>query len=277
MNKIAISAAVAIGLLGMAFVTRTDISILLPIGVVLITASGGLVYLSFYTWERKAGKERNALLMALSPGEMKSILALMADNLQAVGNTVVAHNNLTIEQLDRSRIILLQIQDLLQQVPQHFDQNSDKMRQALESAIDRMSQGVETAFSQITISIKLVSETLIQQHQSNIEVAASKQEEIAATLISELEDVRNSLRESSEMQSNSAEDAADNIKRTMKLTNDAIQDLQSSISRFGVKNAETMQKASDGYKQFEILLKTTLEQLTSISKQDYDLLKEFIE
>ena len=88
-----------------------------------------------------------------------------------------------------------------------------------------------------------------------------------------IDDVRNALSEFSESQLRISEDSNDNVKRTMKSTENAIRELIVSLEQVSAQNAEAINKSVAGYKQFEIFINRTLEQMSSISNQDYDLLK----
>lgn len=280
MNKITTSMAAIAGLLGLALVMRTDISNLLPIGVALIILSGALIYISLSKLEKKAEVERKTLVESLSPDEMKTTLkdalVMISNNLLKLNETVNAHSNSLLKEINENHQSVLQIYELLKQIPGCVEQNSERVRLGALVAADRMHNEFASVSKQMTDAMQTNAETFFEKQQIMSETIISKLEEINSVIVAALDDTTDSLKESAEIQSNSAEDAVDKIKRTMKSTNDAINELIISLERLGIQNSEMMQNASNGYNQFEIVLNKSLEQMSSISKQDFDLLKELI-
>ena len=125
-------------------------------------------------------------------------------------------------------------------------------------------------------SIDQANNTL-PQIPAAIQSAAQKQLEQQNSLYEIIiDDVQNTLNEFFETQLKTAEDLSDNIKRTMKSTDKTIKDLLLSLEQYAEQNTHTINNAADGYKQFEITTNKIINQMTAISKQDYDLLKDLI-
>lgn len=280
MNKTVISFAAITGLLGLAFVTRMDISILLPVGVVLIIISGVLIFISLNAWEKKAEAERKALVERLSPDDMKTTLAdalvMISNNLQTLNETMKSHSEYLLEQTNENRQSIVQIYELLNQIPRCLEQNSEQVCKGVAVTADRMHVEFESVSKHLIADIQTYTETFFEKQQDMSVTIISKLVEITSAIVEVLDDTSNSIKESSEALLNRADDSVDSIKSTMKSTNGAIKDLIISLERFGIKNAEIMNKASDGYKKFEIIMNKSLEQMSTISKQDYDLLKELV-
>ena len=280
MNKTAISFATITGLLGLAFVTRVDISMLLPVGVVLIIISGVLIFISLNAWEKKAEAEREALVERLSPDDMKTTLAdalvMISNNLQTLNETVKSHSEYLLEQTNENRQSIVEIYELLNQIPRCLEQNSEQVCKGVAVTADRMHVEFESVSNHLIADIQTYTETFFEKQQDMSVKIISKLEEITSTIVDLLDDTSNSIKDTSESLLDRADDSLDNIKSTMKSTNGAIKDLIVSLERFGIQNAEIMNKASDGYKQFEVTMNKSLEQMSAISKQDYDLLKELV-
>jgi len=118
---------------------------------------------------------------------------------------------------------------------------------------------------------------LLSEIPLNIKSTADKQLE-QQNHLSEIiiDDVRNVLSEFSESQLRISEDETKNVKKSMESVKNTIRELIMTMEQFSAQNAETVNESVSGYKMFETLINKALEQMTSISDQDYDLLKELI-
>lgn len=139
------------------------------------------------------------------------------------------------------------------------------MKEALEKIMEQFSEQHDVVLTtnslleQLTTTVQTEAQTLISQQQNLYDII--------------LENTKETLEDFLKNQSELAEDTASKIKRTMNKTNQALIELPSSLERFTSQNEATMKKAVDGFAQFETLMNETLVQLTSISNQDYELLK----
>ena len=125
-----------------------------------------------------------------------------------------------------------------------------------------------------TLKINSLLAQLTEEIQSYLKTFAEQQQNLNEIV---LEDIRETLTDFTKNQSENAEDFADSIKRTMNETNRSLHDLPLSLDKFSIQNLETMQKAAEGFSHFENLVNATIDQLTTLSSQDYELLKGILE
>ena len=305
MNKIAAPLAIITGLLGLALTTRSDILYSLPIGSILIIICGVVAYIHFeYLRDDKKSKHDNLLEM-LSSEELKTSLNSAIEVLRTIVDNQNTHQRQLVEKISEEHnatsttntlleTLMTTLQSELKILAEQQLASSKTEIESVEKYIGNLEECTNKLGNVLVDDLKTVGKTntkVMEQikvlhsfsSQANEllgQVLSTLQTE-SKTLISQqqslyeiiLDDIKETLADFSENQLRNAEDVTDRIKRTMNETNRALSDLPLSLERFNAQNSETMQKAVDGFAQFETLMKDTLEQLTSISNQDYELLK----
>jgi len=308
MNKIAAPLAIITGLLGLALTTRSDILYSLPIGSILIITCGVVSYINFIYLRDDKQTKHNNLLEMLSLEKLKTSLNSATEVLKTIVDNQNTRHKQLIEKISENNKVTLTANSLLDMLTKTLqfelkslaEQQSTASKSIFEAvlkslynleecttkiecvlannlktidktntevmeeikALHSFSSQANELLGQVLSTLETESKTLIAQQQSLYEII--------------LDDIKETLANFSENQLRNAEDATDRIKRTMNETNRALSDLPMSLERFNAKNSETMQKAVDGFAQFEALMKDTLEQLTSISKQDCELLYKLL-
>lgn len=305
MNKIAAPLAIITGLLGLALTTRSDILYSFPIGSILIITCGVVAYIHFkFLHDDKKTKYDNLLEM-LSLEELKTsinsateVLGTIVDNQnthqQQLIEKISVNNNVTVTANSLLETLTTTLQFELKSLAEqqstasksifeailkslcNLEECTTKMEDALASDLKAIDKTNTEVMEQIKVlhSFSSQANELIGQVLSTLQTESksiiSQQQNLYEIIF---DDIKETLADFSENQSRNANDAIDRIKRTMNETNRALSDLPLSLERFNAQNAETMQKAVNGFAQFEVLMNDTLEQLTSISNQDYELLK----
>lgn len=309
MNKLTAPFAVVTGMVGLAMMTRSDILYSTPIGISLIFICGILLFVTIKSREDSANLTRADMLEAMSLGDIKLSLATIADMLNTIAESENTHSKQIVEKLSENHIVSLRANDLLEQIKatvqaelkSAVEDQAKSSRINLETilkAIDGFETHKEESDREIIKLLKKFDEAV---HESNCKLVervnelhsmSSQANEslglILTTLKDEtqtvikqqqqlyeiiLEDIKETLTEFNETQLRNAEDNSDIIKRIMNETNKALKDLPLSLETFSTQNAKTMQKSAEGFERFEVLINATLDQLTSISTQDYELLK----
>lgn len=305
MNKIAAPLAIITGLLGLALTTRSDILYSLPIGSILIITCGVVAYIHFkYLHDDKKTKHDNLLEM-LSLEELKTSLNSATEVLRTIVDNQNTHQHQLVEKISKNNNVTVTTNSLLETLTTTLqfelkilaEQQSTASKSIFEAALKSLCnleectikmegalandlKAIDKTNTEVMEQIKVLHSFSSQANELIGQVLSTLQTE-SKTLISQqqnlyeiiLDDIKETLADFSENQSRNADYATDRIKRTMNETNRALSDLPLSLERFNAQNAETMQKAVDGFAQFEALMNDTLEQLTSISNQDYELLK----
>lgn len=255
------------------------------------------------------------LLEEKSFKDIKASINKTADNLDEIKKIVITHDEQIINQISETNKSILGTNNLLEQLPKEIHLLEEKSFNDIKASINKTADNLDEFNKAVSIYdkqiINQISETntsvlgtnnILEQLSKEIDLLEGQQEKSrkaqleaisdelkgmasAQSKITEdlvdlnnllLDEVRNILTEFSEKQSESATDATDHINRTMRLTNEKLDGMALSLEKFSVKNADTIKKSVEGYKQFEVLMNKTLDQITSISNQDYDLLKDMI-
>lgn len=304
MNKFIATFAAITGICGLALTTRADVLYSLPIGISLIIISGVLIFVAIKSWEENANSERIALLEELSLKEIKKNIATTATNLGVIADAQNIYTEQILEQLCENQNASLKANTLLEQLTAAidqqlklaqttseaileaigcFDERRTKTEKELINYVERFNETAHKSNCEIVEHVKVLHSISSQTNESLRLISTTLQGE-AKTFIEQqqslyeiiLEDIKETLTEFAETGLRNADDTADSIKRTISETNRALRDLPLSLETFGIQNAETMRKSADGFNQFESLINATVEQLTSVSNQDYELLKEML-
>jgi len=264
MTKVTLSLSAILGLIGLVTAIQADFLGFLP-GISMIVVAGVLLFVSLRMMEKKNDAARAILLETLSPNDVKTALENIAGNLDAINENIFTSNEKLLESMKDSRVSAVAFNTWLMEALDKFHNSTVASSQLMLDA-ESNSHNVLLQTNDLLVQVK-------ETFHSELKAQLEQQQNLFDILT---DDVRNALMEFSDTQLSTAEDATSRINKTMKSTDTAIRDLLLSLEQFSTKNAETIKKSADGYKQFEVIVNKTLEQMTTISNQDYDLLKGFI-
>ena len=278
MKNNSLSLSIVLGLLGLALATRTDIPYALWIGLSFIVVSGALFFVFLRIKEENDRRERDALLAKIAQipdaiqtagkRETEQLARLLEFVSDAFRKTIPELSNAQLARLTNMSNSLAAVNEDVNSSTRSIIEQINNYCNSTIQLIDELAKASAAVQSAAQMQLEL-NDRQLEQHTRQVEQNNRMYEMI-------IDDVRNTLAVVAESQHRFAEDVSDNVKKSMKSTENAIRELLLSLDHFSSRNTEAINNSIAGYKQFETLIHKTLEQMTSISDQDYELLKGLI-